>query len=289
MMAPVKSHAISAVRSAARLYELPTAGGRALPDFVIIGVERAGTTSLYRYLGRHPQVVTATLRRKGAHYFDTNFDRGVRWYRSHFATRFALSARAHRVRAARAITGEACPYYVFHPLVPERVRALIPETRLILMLRDPVTRAYSHYLHEVARGFEKLSFDDALDAESTRLAGEEERIRAQPHYVSFAHQHHSYQARGRYVEQLMRWHTSFPREQLLIVDSGKFFADPDKGFREVERFLGIAEISLSAYPRLNARSDGRMEPGSAARLRGHFDQWNRHLEDYIGRSFSWTA
>jgi hypothetical protein len=284
-MTDVKRRAVSAARRAAHVYEMSTATARLLPTFLIIGAERAGTTSLYRYLGRHPQVMAVTLRRKGAHYFDTNFGNGVRWYRSHFPTEWAVRRRARHV--GDVVTGEACPYYVFHPLVSERVRSLLPDARLILMLRDPVSRAYSHYRHEVARGFEHLALEDALDAEPERLDGEEERMRSDPMYVSFPHQHFSYLARGHYLEQVMRWHAHFPTEQLLVVDSGTLFADPDKGFREVERFLGITELSYREYPRLNARSGADMAPATLARLRQHFAEPNRGLEEYLGRAFSW--
>jgi hypothetical protein len=278
---------LTAVRTGARLYTVPTANARLLPDFLIIGAERAGTTSLYRYLGRHPQVMGVTLRRKGAHYFDTNFNRSFRWYRSHFPSDRAARARAARIGTERVVTGEACPYYVFHPLVPERVRALLPEVRLILMLRDPVSRAYSHHLHEVARGFEHLSFEDAIDAEAERLKGEEERICREPEYNSFNHQHYSYLARGRYLEQIERWRALFPAEQMHIVDSRTFFAEPDAGYREVLRFLGLAERSLAEYPQLNARSHGRLPPEARERLSERFAEPNRRLEEYLGRTFSW--
>jgi hypothetical protein len=286
-MNDAKERVASGVRTVGHVYEILTATARTLPTFLIIGAERAGTTSLYRYLGRHPQVMTATLRRKGAHYFDTNFGNGVRWYRSHFPTEWAIRRRARHVGIGRVVTGEACPYYVFHPLVSERVRSLLPDARLILMLRDPVSRAYSHFRHEVARGFEHLAFEDALDAEAERLDGEDERMQSDPTYVSFPHQHFSYLSRGRYLEQVTRWHALFPTEQLLIVDSSTFFGDPDKGFREVERFLGIAELFLRQYPRLNARSGADMAPATLERLQGHFAEPNRRLEEYLGRSFSW--
>jgi sulfotransferase family protein len=285
----VKSGAVSTLRAAARLYTAPTANARLLPDFLIIGAERAGTTSLYRYLAQHPQVMGVTLHRKGAHYFDTNFDKSVRWYRSHFPSRLAARGRALRTGTERVVTGEACPYYVFHPLVPERVRALLPEVRLIVMLRDPVTRAYSHYLHEVARGFEHLSFAEAIDAEAERLEGEEKRMRGDAHYRSFNHQHYSYQARGRYLEQIERWQRLFPIEQIHIIESRAFFADPDAGYREVLRFLGLAERSLGEYPQLNARSDGRLPADARERLYESFAEPNRELEEYLGRSFSWET
>jgi sulfotransferase family protein len=285
----VKAGVLTAVRTGARLYTVPTANARLLPDFLIIGAERAGTTSLYRYLGQHPQVMGVTLRRKGAHYFDTNFNRSLRWYRSHFPSDRAARNCAIRTGAERVVTGEACPYYVFHPLVPERVRALLPEVRLILMLRDPVSRAYSHHLHEVARGFEHLSFEAAIDAEAERLEGEEDRICSEPGYNSFNHQHYSYLARGRYLEQIERWRAQFPAEKMHVVDSRAFFAEPDAGYRGVLRFLGLAERSLGEYPQLNARSHGRIPSAAAERLRERFAEPNRRLEEYLCRSFSWEA
>src|SRR5687767_9924905 len=133
-MQGVKTGVVSALRRASRLYAVPTAGLRLMPAFLIIGAERAGTTSLYRYLVEHPQVMPLTLRRKGAHYFDTNFDKGIRWYRGHFPSELAARSRSRRTGGVRVITGEACPYYAFHPLVPGRARALLPDARIILML-----------------------------------------------------------------------------------------------------------------------------------------------------------
>ncbi len=286
-MGSIRARAVSAVRSVAQLYALPTAGARPLPSFLVIGAERAGTTSLYRYLIQHPQVMSATLHRKGAYYFATNFHKGVRWYRAHFPTELAMRTHARRANVDRVITGEACPYYIFHPLVPERVHALLPDSRFILMLRDPVSRAYSHYQQEMKRGSEHLSFEDAIQAEPERLAGEEERMRRDPSYYSFNHQHYTYLARGHYLEQIQRWHASFDPDRLLIIDSAAFFADPDNGFSEVLRFLGLAQTSLSAYPQLNARSYGQIAPATRQLLREHFAEPNRRLEEYLGRSFSW--
>jgi hypothetical protein len=280
---------VSAVRSVAQVYALPTAGARPLPSFLIIGAERAGTTSLYQYLVQHPQVMSATLHRKGAYYFATNFDKGVRWYRAHFPTELAIRARARRANVDRVITGEACPYYIFHPLVPERVHALLPDSRFILMLRDPVSRAYSHFQQETKRGTEHLSFEDAIRAEPERLAGEEARMIREPGYYSFNHQHHAYLARGHYLEQIQRWHAWFPPDRLLIIDSAEFFANPDSGFSEVLRFLHLTPTSLNAYPQLNARSYEQIAPATRARLREHFAEPNRRLEEYLGRSFSWGS
>src|SRR5262249_27856015 len=152
-------------------------------DFVIIGTQRGGTTSLYRYLIDHPDVAGAMLT-KEVHYFDTNLRRGPGWYRAFFPTKAARDR--HRRRTGRElVAGEASPYYLFHPLVPDRAHELLPDAKLVVMLRDPVERAFSHHGHEVELGYEQLGFAEALDREPERLAGELERMRADPAYVSF--------------------------------------------------------------------------------------------------------
>lgn len=271
----------------ARTITAPTAALRSPPDFVIIGAQRAGTTSLFRYLCAHPNVVPPVLN-KGIHYFDTGYDKGAAWYRSHFPTN-AYRAWTRRRTRSEVLTGEGSPYYVFHPLSPVRISRMLPGARLILMLRDPVSRAYSQYQHEVSRGFEVLSFEEALEREEERLEGEEDRILRDPTYISFSHQHHSYVARGRYAEQILRWWEFFPREQLLVVDSSEFFAHPDRGFRRVLDFLELPPLSLPQYEQLNAHSYDVMSDHASVFLRSRFAGPNRELAELLGRELTWTG
>jgi hypothetical protein len=276
-----------AVKQGARAYTGPTSGLRRLPDYLIIGVQRAGTTSLHRYLVQHPAVVTL-LRTKGVHYFDTNYGKGMDWYASHFPT----SIYGHYLRArhgVRLMTGEASPYYVFHPQVPHRVARHLPDVKLILLLRDPVQRAYSHYQHEVARGFETLSFEEAIRAEPERLAGERERLLAEPFYNSFAYQHHSYLARGHYDDQLATWRSLFPDRQLLVLSSERFFAEPDRAFRRVLGFLELPPFTPAAYERHNAHDYRQMGAGLRAMLVEHYRDPNRRLYETLGEDFGWSA
>jgi hypothetical protein len=277
-----------AAKSASRLYTIPTAAFRGVPDFLIIGTQRGGTTSLYRYLEQHPNVMPAILN-KGIHYFDTGYGHGLDWYRSHFPSNAARALRRRKVGGSPVITGEGSPYYSFHPLAVERIAADLPDARCILMLRDPAERAYSHHQHETARGFEDLPFEDALEAEDERLAGEEERLLADPTYYSYEHQHHSYAARGLYLRQILRWHQHFPPSQLLIVDSAEFFSDPDTVFRAVLRFLGLEERSLPRYDKLNAHTYDRMSPAARDLLAERLTAPTRALFDHLGRSFDWKT
>ena len=276
-----------AARWSAQAYARPTAGLRLLPDYLIIGAQRAGTTSLHRYLIQHPGVRT-TLRTKGVHFFDTGYGRGMSWYASRFPTRLTAwyVARRHGVELR---TGEASPYYLFHPQVPARVAEHLPQVKLIALLRDPVGRAYSHYQHEVARGFETLSFEEAISAEPARLAGEAERLAADPGYRSFAHQHHSYLARGRYHEQLERWRARFSDHQLLVLSSERFFAEPERTFQRVLEFLELPAFTPDGYERHNGYDYRKMGEAVHARLVEHYREPNRQLYASLGDDFGWSA
>ena len=240
---------------------------------------------MYKYLEQHPDV-TATVLGKGVHYFDVNYTRGDAWYRSHFPSRQYKALLSRRSRQ-KTLTGEGSPYYLFHPVVPARAAALMPDVRLIVMLRDPAARAYSHHQHEVARGFETLPFDDALRQEGDRLAGEEKRLCDDPGYYSFNHQHYGYVARGRYVDQLRRWLALFPQEQILIIDSGDFFAHPEAAYRDALAFLGLRDKPLKRYPSLNAHPYEPMSEFARSYLKSAFEEPNRALNDFLGRTFSW--
>jgi hypothetical protein len=276
-----------AARWSAQAYARPTAGLRLLPDYLIIGAQRAGTTSLHRYLIQHPGVRT-TLRTKGVHFFDTGYGRGMSWYASRFPTKLTAwyVARRHGVELR---TGEASPYYLFHPLVPDRVAEHLPQVKLIALLRDPVQRAYSHYQHEVARGFERLPFEEAIDAEPARLAGETERMAAEPLYNSFEHQHHSYLARGCYAEQLDRWRARFDDQQLLVLSSERFFREPEAIFARVLDFLELPAFTPGAYEKHNAHEYRQMGDGVRGRLLEHYREPNRRLYESIGDDFGWGA
>ena len=177
---------------------------RVLPDFLVIGVMKGGTTSFFNYLAQHPQINPPF--RKEIKFFDIHYLQGLGWYRAHFPTRFKMKSGM--------LTGEATPYYIFHPAAPERVAKVLPNVKLIALLRNPVDRAYSHYNHMLRVGREPLPFEEAITREAERLDGEAEKIVANLRYSTFKHLHYSYLARGRYIEQLEKWFALFPRERI---------------------------------------------------------------------------
>jgi hypothetical protein len=250
-----------------------------LPHIVNIGAQRSGTTSLFQYLGAHPSVVRPVV--KEIHYLTDRFHRGERWYRAHFP------------RAGRSVlTYEATPYYLFHPLAPARARQTMPAVRVVVLFRNPVDRAYSHYVHSVQRGFETLSFEDALAAEPVRLEGEAERLAADPDYRSVEHRVFSYAARGQYASQLQRWFDHFPPEQVLPIRSEDLYADPAREVRRVLEFVGLPDGPPPRFVvHAKGPSGGAPPPPADIRrqLEREFAPHNRRLEEMLGRSMDWAG
>lgn len=261
-------------RNAIWTFGRATSRWRPLPGFLVIGAQKAGTTALYAYLRWHPEITGPSW--KEVSFFDRHWWRGEAWYRGQFP-----------LRASGRLVGEASPSYLFHPLAPERARALVPEAKLVALLRDPVERAYSQYQHEVALGREPLSFEDALDAEEERTRGEVERLVADPHYFSRAWWDHTYATRGLYAEQLERWLAVYPREQLLVLTTDELGERTAKTYAAVLSFLGAAPHALEEYPRVFDRDYAPMRPETRAALAERFAEPNRRLETLLGRTLGW--
>lgn len=262
-----------------------TSRSRMTPQFLIIGGQRCGTTALYKKLIQHPAVLGAGLH-KGVHYFDTAYARGPQWYIGHFP-RLATARRIQQQTGTYPMTGEASPYYMFHPLVGERIAGDLPDVKLIAILRDPVERAYSAYTHEKARGFETETFDRALELEPARLQGEEDRLRSDPTYVSRHHQHNAYLARGRYIEQLLRLEQIFGRDRLLVLDFDDVFDDVRHSMGELTRFLGLPDWTPEEIPQRNARPRSPLPDETRRRLDAYFTDCDQRLAQWWGRTPSW--
>lgn len=242
----------------------PTARWRVEPDFLIVGAQRAGTTTLYRLLADHPAVRFPRLT-KGVHWFDVESHRSEGWYRSNFPLRAAVGRQAAEV-GEEVKVGEAAPYYGFHPDVPDRIGHALPQARLVMILRDPVTRAWSQFHHERARGFEPLAdFGAALEAEPARLAGAEAVLAHRPGRHP-AHQHLSYIARGRYDEQIRRLWAAVGRDRVLVLYTEDLERHPVPTLDRLHDFLGLSRRQISPG-HWNPRSVGLVPPAAAATIR----------------------
>jgi hypothetical protein len=266
---------------------------RVLPGFLIIGAQKSGTSSLHSWLGQHPQVRESI--RKEVHFFDGGVEEGARggprggvdtyalgeaWYRAHFPLRLDMTPGQTAF--------ESSPAYLFHPLAAERIAALMPEAKLVAILRNPTDRALSHYFHNmrpVKGGIETLPVGEAMDAEEARLAP----VLARGDYRAEAFRAFSYKARGRYLEQLERYWARFPRENLLVLRSEDLFDDPAGLMARLFDFLELDRTRTAfAFKPLHVGSNREaVDPEVRAALDAHFAPLNRALYAAVGRDFGW--
>jgi hypothetical protein len=273
-------------RQATQAVGRATSGSRMLPSFLIVGAQRGGTTTLHRALMQHPAIMLPARFHKEVHFFDKNYHKGTSWYRSRFPLRIS-AARASERLGVPVVAGESTPYYMFHPDVPRRIATLLPDVKIIVLLRDPVERAYSQHAHEVANGFENEPFERAIELEPERLAGEADKLVSDPRYVSFRHQHHSYLARGEYATQLAELSRLFRRENLLVLESKALFADPECTYSRVTDFLGLPRFNGTYFKRYNERPRAPMPAQLRTRLREHFQPHDEALGSFLGTPPSW--
>jgi hypothetical protein len=240
---------------------------------------------MYKALIQHPLVMGPVLR-KGVHYFDMHYDEPLSTYRSHFPLQATIARRSRG--GQQAVAFESSPYYLYHPLAAERLARDLPGVRLLVLVRDPVERAYSAHSHELARGFEDVTdFATALELEPERLRGEEERLRTHPHAHSPSFRHHAYVQRGQYADHLTRLAAQVGRERIHVIDSHAFFTDPLPIYHRALDFLELPHLSTPGFDKHNARSRSTLSPELGEKLRAHFEPYDRELESWLGTTPSW--
>ena len=209
-----------------------------LVDFLIAGVQKGGTFSLYRLLELHPQI--SLSKSKEVHFFDDEVS--VDWSSPGYHRYHANFSR----RARGQVCGEATPIYIYWPGALERIRAYNPDIKLILLLRDPIERAYSAWCHQRRKGRETLSFSAAIREGRERVTDAK----------GFGNRHFSYVERGLYEAQLRHALDLFPVANVLLLDSRKLSRDPGSLVTQAARFLGLEEPNGAVEPvHANRRSE----------------------------------
>ncbi|MCX6307178.1 MAG: sulfotransferase domain-containing protein [Bacteroidetes bacterium] len=254
----------------------PHTGTQVKPGFIIIGAQKCGTSTMFRNLGKHPGIQLPG--RKELHFFDENYSRGLDWYLHFFNKKEGPGA---------VCSGEASPYYFFHPLAPSRIFETFPQIRLILLLRNPVNRAYSQYYHMKRKGRVSLSFEHCITLEERILEGRKEAFYRHEDHSDLMYRRFSFLSRSRYAEQLSEWMKYFPLSQILIIRSEDYFLHTEQNVSEVFHFLGLPAFTVNlskkhespGYPPVNAET--------RARLVTYFEPFNQQLYGMIGRDFGW--
>jgi Sulfotransferase domain len=270
-------------------YRRLTSNLRLLPQFLIIGAQKSGTTTLFDYIAEHPCIGSPTA--KELHFFDRldRLDQGLSWYRAQFPTQWqALTHRLHHRHPL--ITGEATPSYLFNPMAPQRIAKALPNIKLIILLRNPIDRAFSHYQMSRRNGKETLSFTDAIEQEHHRVATVLERMQQDAQYFDSAYARYSYLSRGIYIKQLEHWHQFFPRKQFLVLKSEDFFANPQATLAQVFQFL---ELPLYLPQTVKVSYAGSYQdaisPQVRADLKHFFAPYNQNLYEFLGVDYAWET
>jgi len=247
---------------------------RALPNFMIVGVQKAGTTTLYDYIIQHPKVIPAF--RKETKYFDLYRQKSLNWYKAFFP-----------VLSNNCITGEATPDYFYYNEIPKQIQTILPKVKLIVLLRNPAERAISHYNFNIDRKIENLPFDDAIKKEQERISNNF-TIKLKSGYKSNSFREFSYVSRGLYAKQLQNWLNFFPIKQFFFCSTAQLHLNPLQTLNEIYNFLNLSPLKEVNSFTKNASKNKVIIPGEYLKnFKESFITENENLYKLIGKNFNW--
>lgn len=262
-----------------------TSNQRILPNFIIIGEAKCGTTSLYNYLIQHPNIESALT--KEINFFNWSYDKPKNWYKAHFPTSFKQKI-SEKVLKKQFLTGEATPLYLFHSLVPKRVFQILPKVKLIICLRNPIERAYSHY-HDlgVRLGDEQRTFDEAIETEIEILRQKNYNIFDSDY--GFSSRLYQYVSRGIYLPHIKLWMETFDKNQVLFVKTEELNNNTSDSVNRVFEFLGTKKFrGINVKERFNVSKYKPMNNSTRNLLKEFFLPYNKELEEYLNIDFNWN-
>lgn len=242
------------------------------PDFIIAGASKSGTSSIYHYLDRHPQVLLS--HKKEIDFYWTNFKRGIDWYLAHFPT---------ITDSSDFFTGEATPNYLRFPHVAHRIKNTFPQTKIIILLRNPADRSISWHYHKFNTGLTNEDLATAIAKEMERLTSvTEEEIEK----TSFCDPDNIISSL--YYYKIRPWIETLGREQFLILKSEDFYENPAQEMATVHKFLGLSDHTLEKYPKVNVGTYNEADSSLRQTLVEYFAPYNQKLEEYLGMKFNWN-
>ena len=255
---------------------LSTSSIRKLPDFIIVGVQKGGTTSLFNDLKNHPNIKLNN--NKEVHFFDRHYAKGIYWYRSWFPFKYD-----------KRITGEATPSYIFYPNVIKRIQVHLPKIKLIVLLRDPVYRAYSHYQMEKRKHREYLSFEEAINHENLNLSSLYNKVlKEDKNTVNYELINKSYLRRGIYAEQIKNLFRYYDKSKIMIIESKNFKKNKLNVLNEICEFLGVEHLkSKFLLKNKNVHNYPPMDEKTKKFLKNYYSKYNKDLFKLINKKFEW--
>ena len=252
------------------------AKNHALPNFIIIGAMKSGTTSLYNYICDHPSVISAEYDEIG--YFDTNYHLGLNWYRSLFPTKKQLESLEQK--EGQGITGEDTPFYFWNEEAANRIKDVLPNVKLIIILRNPISRAYSEYHDKIQSGRVTKSFENYIQ-------GELEDLKNSSPLLSKCNDNDSILLRGIYSKQFEIWNKLFSKKQIIILESEQLLEKPQKVLNEVYHFLGLSEYTIKHKFSQKKKKYEEMNIKTRKVLSDFYNPFNEELFQMIEKRYNW--
>jgi len=256
-----------------------------LPDFYILGAQKSGTTALFEYLTRHPNIPQTI---KDIRFFDKYYHKGSDWYRLHFPLKFSKFV-SQKIYSKKYVIGEATERYLEYPHAPRRVNIITPQAKFLIILRNPVERTYSHYNFNVIRKKENKSFENAIFNEHEKLKIEFEKMSNDENYYADQYFRYAYLDRSIYIDKLKRWMEIFPREQFLIIDNEELSNNTSKVYKEVLEFLNLPTLELTEYKKVFAAKYKQpvIEEQLKKKVKEFFKPYNEELYKFLGINYGW--
>lgn len=258
---------------------------RITPDFFIGGVQKGGTTSLYAALVQHPQIIRAKFKEVFYYGNSDNYEKGLGHYKQFFATSFHKNSLERKL-GKRALTLDATTNIFESREAPGRILNDNPKAKIIFILRNPAERAFSQYKMSKKKGWEKATFEQALELEEARIADGLKRAN-DFHGHNYAFQRLGYKSRGQYVNYMKNWFAEFPKENILVLNSECFFQNPSAAFENICDFLEIDNKVNVKFDKLNEGSKGQMEEKTKIYLEDYFKPYNEELFTLLKTRYDW--
>ena len=257
-----------------------------LPNFLIIGFVKCGTTSLYEYLLQHPNIYPPVG--KEIDFFDRLYEKGTNWYKVSFPFKLQKSI-VENLQKKDFVTGEATPRYIEHPYALDRIKKIAPNTKFIILLRNPIDRAFSQYNQNLNNEYEYLSFEDAIKHEQERIKDRYKKMQSNKMYYSWDFDLFGYLEHGVYVDKIIRCMSIFPKEQFFILENEELLKNTSAAYNKVLKFLDLPKwepIEYKLYKK-QVYQKQRIDPTFRKQLVEYFRPHNERLYKFLGRNFNW--
>ncbi len=254
-----------------------TAAQRKLPDFLVIGGKRCGTTTLFEFLRQHQMIAEPVIDHMG--FFDDNYSIGINYYKSFFPIKTE--------ETAKKLDYDVTTSYLTSPFVAERVAKEIPNVKIIVLLRNPTSRAWSDYNASQKKDASEEEFQTYIDDELQELEASDFEEKVSKNDYNMSEPFSNFIKKGLYSVYLKKWLKLFPRKNFLFISTESFSNDENKVFKQIFDFLGLSNFEIHKLQRMSKGNYEKLNPKIKNKLDLFFAPHNDELFKLINEKYDW--